>query len=135
MICQGCWILLPCRCSGWLSSAIFLSHQLPTEVVGYALLFPLVPLFLRSPTFSSGFLVLGICQCLLLWATAPCWLLSSVSNSPPRPLIRSCVTWFAPSGSRPPSGCCVLQPGTSLRCSGFLICLCSNLSSRLLFVI
>ena len=30
---QGCGIILPVSCSGWLGSAFFLSHQLPAEVV------------------------------------------------------------------------------------------------------
>ena len=48
-ICQGCGILLPGSCSGWLNSAIFLSHQLPVQVV---CLSPVVqvsgPLYLSS---------------------------------------------------------------------------------------
>ena len=32
-ICQGRGILLPSRCSGWLCSVFFLSHQLSAEVV------------------------------------------------------------------------------------------------------
>ena len=33
VICQGCGILIPSSCSGWLGSAIFLLYQLPAEVV------------------------------------------------------------------------------------------------------
>ena len=50
----------------------------------------------------------------LLQATVPCWLLSSVFSFSTCPLIRSCVTWFAHSGLRLPSSCCVFRPGTSL---------------------
>ena len=32
-ICQGCGILLPISCSGWLGSAFFLSHHLLAEVI------------------------------------------------------------------------------------------------------
>ena len=59
---------------------------------------------------------------------------SSVSSSATCPLIRSCMTWFAPSGSKPPSDRYVLRPGTSLRCYSFLTRLSLNRSTGLLFV-
>ena len=100
-ICQSCRILLPCSCSGWLGWAIFFSHQLPAEVVGFSPMMQvrgplhLSSLFLRLPISSFCSSMRRTCLYLLLWATVPCWLLCSVFSFPTCAPIRSCKTSFA----------------------------------------